>query len=316
MPKISVIVPVYKTEQYLHRCVDSILAQSFTDFDLILVDDGSPDNCPKICDEYKEKDNRVHVIHQDNMGLSGARNSGIDYSFKNSNSEWITFIDSDDWISEFYLNTLFVAAVSSNVDLSVLGFKRVNSISDDKSVCCIDDECTVLSPDKAYRLFSVERFNISLIVAWGKLYNKKLFTEVRYPIGKIHEDQYVTYKLIFKSGKIAVSPYIGYFYYQSYDSIMNSRWSPKKLDAYGSFDEQLNTIKHEKAIWAYITSVFHLTIMSLFQLNQISKTEYKKTRYYFILIKKYIIFSLKFLPFSIPYAINSIRVRKNPIFKV
>ena len=107
MPVISVIVPVYNVEKYLHRCVDSILAQTFTDFELILVDDGSPDNCGKICDEYAEKDSRIHVIHKVNGGLSDARNAGLDWAFANSNSEWVTFIDSDDWVDKYYLEYLY-----------------------------------------------------------------------------------------------------------------------------------------------------------------------------------------------------------------
>ena len=106
MPLISVIVPVYKVEEYLSRCVDSILSQTFEDFELILIDDGSPDNCGKICDEYTKKDNRVHVIHQENGGLSSARNAGIDWAFENSDSEWLTFIDSDDWVHIQYLDLL------------------------------------------------------------------------------------------------------------------------------------------------------------------------------------------------------------------
>lgn len=98
-PKISVIVPVYKVEEYLHRCVDSILSQSFTDFELILVDDGSPDNCGKICDEYAQKDSRVRVFHKPNGGVSSARNLGLD----NAKGEWITFIDSDDYVEPGFL---------------------------------------------------------------------------------------------------------------------------------------------------------------------------------------------------------------------
>ena len=105
---ISVIVPVYKVEKYLSRCIDSILAQTYTDFELILVDDGSPDNCGKICDGYAEKDNRV-VIHQGNGGISAARNAGIDWAFENSDSEWIAFIDSDDWVHPLYLECLYNA---------------------------------------------------------------------------------------------------------------------------------------------------------------------------------------------------------------
>ena len=98
MALISVVVPVYNVEKYIHQCIDSILSQTFTDLELILVDDGSPDRCPQICDRYAEQDQRIHVIHQKNGGLSAARNAGIDWAFANSDSQWITFVDSDDWV--------------------------------------------------------------------------------------------------------------------------------------------------------------------------------------------------------------------------
>ena len=110
MPEISVIVPVYKVEQFIHRCVDSILLQSFYDFELILVDDGSPDQCGAICDAYAAADNRIHVIHQKNGGLSAARNTGIDYVMANSKSHWLTFVDSDDWLHPDFLKVLYTTA--------------------------------------------------------------------------------------------------------------------------------------------------------------------------------------------------------------
>ena len=116
MAKISVIVPVYNVEKYIHKCLDSILKQTFTDFELILVDDGSPDNCGNICDEYAKKDNRIFVVHKKNGGLSAARNSGIDWAFQNSDSEFITFIDSDDTIAENYLEK-FMNAMDNNADI-------------------------------------------------------------------------------------------------------------------------------------------------------------------------------------------------------
>ena len=124
MKIISVIVPVYKVEKFIHRCIYSILAQTFKDFELILVDDGSPDNCGKICDEYALKDNRIHVIHKENGGLSDARNAGIDWAFANSNSEWITFIDSDDWIHPKYLEALYNAVKKSGCEISICGFEE------------------------------------------------------------------------------------------------------------------------------------------------------------------------------------------------
>ena len=125
MQKISVIVPVYKVEKYIHRCVDSILGQTYADFELILVDDGSPDNCGAICDEYAAKDSRVVVIHQENGGLSAARNAGIDWAFANSDSQWISFVDSDDWIHPCFLERLWQAARTYRVSISCCKFQRV-----------------------------------------------------------------------------------------------------------------------------------------------------------------------------------------------
>ena len=124
MPTISVIVPVYKVEPYLARCVDSILAQSFRDFQLILVDDGSPDNCPKLCDDYAKQDSRIHVIHQKNQGLSAARNAGIDYALS-GDSQWLSFIDSDDWVHPCFLQTLYEGAVSYGTKMASCRWQKV-----------------------------------------------------------------------------------------------------------------------------------------------------------------------------------------------
>ena len=119
MANISVIVPVYKVEAFLSRCVESILAQTYRDFELILVDDGSPDNCGVLCDGYALRDSRVHVIHQENGGLSAARNTGIDWVFANSVSRWIAFVDSDDWVHPDFLKVLYETAEKTLCKLSV-----------------------------------------------------------------------------------------------------------------------------------------------------------------------------------------------------
>ena len=125
MPVISVIVPIYKVEPYLRKCIDSVLAQTFTDFELILVDDGSPDNCGAICDEYAAKDDRIRVIHQENRGLSAARNAGIDWAFAHSDSQWLTFIDSDDIVAPDFLAKMISATEQAHADLCVCDFLSV-----------------------------------------------------------------------------------------------------------------------------------------------------------------------------------------------
>ena len=120
-PKISIIVPIYKIERYLHQCIDSILEQTFTDFELLLIDDGSQDRCPAICDEYAEKDERIRVFHKPNGGLTSARNCGLD----NAKGEWIMHIDGDDWIEPTYIEELYNAAIKNDADIAICGFRFV-----------------------------------------------------------------------------------------------------------------------------------------------------------------------------------------------
>ena len=228
---ISVIVPVYKVEKYIHRCVDSILAQTFTDFELILVDDGSPDNCGMICDEYALKDNRIHVIHKENGGLSDARNAGIDWAFEHSDSEWLTFIDSDDWVHPRYLDALMRAADRFGTNIAICNYKEVEVFTDFDSLPELDI-CAVNTED-----FFVTR-NTVATVAWGKIYKKSYFHKTRYPFGKLNEDEFVTYKLLFQNEQVAFAQNPMYFYFQNTNGIMKSTWNPKKLDALEALDEQ------------------------------------------------------------------------------
>ena len=122
MANISVIVPVYKVEEFLSRCVDSILCQSYPDFEVILVDDGSPDRCGQMCEDYARQDSRIHVIHQENGGLSAARNSGIDWVFANSDSRSLAFVDSDDWVHPDFLKVLYRTAEPTLCKISACGF--------------------------------------------------------------------------------------------------------------------------------------------------------------------------------------------------
>ena len=220
---ISVVVPVYKVEKYLNRCVDSILNQTFTDFELILVDDGSPDNCGKICDDYAKRDNRVNVIHKQNGGLSEARNYGIEWALKNSNSEWITFIDSDDWVHPLFLELLLDAVVKNNVNLGICDYLSTKA-----------DELEEKEINNRVELFSTEDFwtqyDGNSIVAWGKIYKKQDFSDIRYPVGKLHEDAFTTYKIFFKYKEIAYVNEKIYYYYFNPNGIMQSSWTPKRID--------------------------------------------------------------------------------------
>ena len=214
MPEVSVIVPVHKVEEYLCDCVDSILAQSFNDFELILVDDGSPDNCSIICDEYAEKDNRIVVIHQKNGGLSAARNAGIDIS----KGKYITFIDSDDLVSNTYLDTLYRGIIDNECDISVCQyvlFKNRNEIIDND----FHKENIEIKHSKEA---VIDLYNgLISVSACMKLYKSELFSEIRFPKGKLHEDQAVVPLLMYNSSYIFITDSKLYFYRSRNDSIMH-----------------------------------------------------------------------------------------------
>lgn len=256
MPQISVIVPVYKVEPYIHRCVDSILNQSYSDFELILVDDGSPDACGAICDDYAEKDSRVHVIHQKNGGLSAARNAGIDWAMANSNSQWLTFVDSDDWIHIDYLNLLLEAAERFQAPISMCDYIRTDRVCADCAAegakyCCLESEKAYAS---AYGM---------CMTACCKIYRKYLFEDIRFPLGKLHEDAYVTHLLVFGAGKIAVCDVSLYFYFANPGSITRVKWSEKRLEELESHEIRAAWLlehgyheAHRREIEVYVMTVY------------------------------------------------------------
>lgn len=230
---ISIIVPVYRVEKYLARCVDSILAQTFSDFELILVDDGSPDCCGEICNQYAKQDDRIVVIHKENGGLSDARNVGIEWAFQNSNSQWLFFVDSDDWIDLNSLEILYNAALKFGVRCVVGNFQRVSS----NAVPTVNKwNASKERMWDALDLF-LER-KTEATTAWGKLYDKKLFETMRYPVGRLHEDEFLTYKVLYLAKKVVFVDMPLYQYFFNEEGIVNSRYNPKRMDAIDAFEEQ------------------------------------------------------------------------------
>ncbi len=232
MAKISVIVPVFKVEAYLCRCIDSILGQTHQDLELILVDDGSPDNCPLICDGYEILDKRVHVIHQENGGLSAARNAALDWVYANSGSQWLTCIDSDDWVHPEFLERLLKAAQDQQVLVSICGYGETHG----EEVAVPEESLTVevWEPAEFYRTKST-----NATTAWGKLYHRSCFENLRYPVGKIHEDEFITYQTLFMAEKIAFVPAPLYCYYSNYTSITKKGWTARRLDAWEAYEQQI-----------------------------------------------------------------------------
>ena len=275
MPKISVIVPVYKVEPYLHRCVDSILNQTFQDFELILVDDGSPDNCPQICDEYAQKDNRVFVIHKENGGLSDARNKGIDWAFENSDSEWITFIDSDDWVHAQYLELLYKGVIESGCKISACSlYYTKGELPEEK-----DTEMKLLSPED----FWVTPGS-NAVIACCKLYRKELWSKNRFPIGKINEDAYIVYKILFNKRELIYIPKELYYYYENPSSIMRRLWKPERINAIIAKKKQVRFFKAKRLKKAYKRA--HADLIKLYIQNIEQALYAQKTNEYAKEIKK------------------------------
>lgn len=248
MSRISVLVPVYNVAPYLKRCVESLLAQTYTDFEVLLVDDGSTDGSSAICDEYSVKDERIHVIHQENRGLATVRNVGVDWSKSRAASEYVTFVDSDDWVEPDYLNEL-AKGVATGSEVACVGHASVDSRGY-RSRQFVESDWRVVAAED----YIVSDDTFARVSAWGKLYRKDLFDGVRYPDGRIMEDAFTTPIVIAKAAKVAMCEKALYNYYLGSPSILRSAWSKKKLDAVEAFDtvqRYFNEIGFRRAaVWA------------------------------------------------------------------
>lgn len=218
-PYLSIVVPVYNVEQYLSKCIDSILQQTFGDFELILINDGSTDKSGVLCDEYAKKDKRIRTIHQDNAGLSAARNTGIDVAA----GEYITFVDSDDWIEpETYAET--VEFLQSN-QLEVVCFDFYTERNGKKTFRAMYDRNIIFTGNVALNEILKEKIDNSSV---DKLYLRSLFDNLRYPVGRVFEDVALTYKVLAKAQKIGYLHKPFYHYVKRKNSIIGTSFSAQK----------------------------------------------------------------------------------------
>lgn len=242
MPIISVIVPVYNVEQYLSQCIDSLLTQTLEDIEIILVDDGSTDACPQICDAYALRDTRIKVIHKVNGGLSDARNWGIE----RAQGEYIAFLDSDDWVKPDFYEYLYNLIQRKNADIAQCDYIKVydntTKIDFDEAI----KESTHTGVEALYLLCGEEY--IKTVVVWNKLYKRKLFDKIRFPKGKIHEDEFVTYKVLHKASKFVNSNIPMVYYRQRPDSIMAQKFSEKRLHVLEAWKERRDYFKQHNLI--------------------------------------------------------------------
>ena len=256
---ISIIVPVYKVEEYLTECIESIINQSYKNLEIILVDDGSPDNCGQICDEYAKKDNRIKVIHKENGGLSSARNAGLDIA----TGEYISFIDSDDYVAENFIEKLYVLCIDNDAEISVCDFVKFEHKAVIKEIEEIIEKCT--SREMQIRMFSKEY--VKTVVVWNKLYKRDVYKNLRFPLGKINEDEFITYKAFYDTNKnIVVTNEALYFYRYNENSIMGKKYNIKRLDVLEAYKEKKDFYKrlNEKELFEFTVIKYQELIMDHF----------------------------------------------------
>ena len=221
-PAISIIVPVYKTERFLPACIASIQAQTFADFELILVDDGSPDNCPALCDAAAAKDRRIRVVHQKNRGLSGARNAGLD----TARGEWVAFVDSDDVIMPDFCSKLYAAVQDTGAQMVVCNYRQV-----DEALQPIEEQYLHVRRETITPAQALERSTLlPYMVVWNKLYHRSIFDGLRFAEGKLNEDTMLISYTYEKAEKIANIPDALYLYRKVAGSIVNSKVTLRNLD--------------------------------------------------------------------------------------
>ncbi len=245
---ISVIVPVYNVERYLKKCLDSIQNQTYEKMEILLINDGSTDSCREICEEYQSADPRFILINQQNKGLSSARNTGID----KANGDYLMFVDSDDFVDEHICEILLRNLQRAAADISVCSFCRVtereacgsfltNNIRTFSNIGCLYNIYNDLCDEST--------------VAWGKLYKRNLFEKIRYPLNKIHEDDFTTYKLFYLAGQVVYTDAKLYFYVTRSDSIMNTGFSLIRLHRLDAYEERMAFFKEQHLEELYLLTV-------------------------------------------------------------
>ncbi len=252
MDLISVIVPVYNVEKYLRKCIDSILSQTYTNLEIILVDDGSVDNSGRICDEYKEKDSRIVVIHKENGGLSSARNAGLDMA----HGEYIGFIDSDDYIGSDMYEELYKNMQDNNADLSICGILDLYQGIESKRNT---PDTKVMLTAEAIKLMLLTRLTVSFC---NKLFKRELFKDTRFPTGKIVEDAFLITEILLKCDIVAFSSEEKYYYVHRENSITTRKYHKSDDDVIEAWEKnyklilencpELESYAINRVCWAYL----------------------------------------------------------------
>ncbi len=228
-PKISVLIPAYNVAQYIEMAIDSVLRQTFSDFELIVINDGSTDGTGEILERYKTLDSRIQVYHSENRGIANARNQAVAYA----KGEYVTFIDSDDAVKEDYLESLYENAEKYNADVVVASFYRYEEAEGMYYFTTLEQgyEVKEFTGQEVYQNYysPVNAYNIAFVVAWGKLFRRELISRLHFPNGKLHEDSFAIYKAYLLANKIIYVNKHLYMYRRRANSIMSSKWSRERL---------------------------------------------------------------------------------------
>ena len=235
---ISVIVPIYKVESYLDRCIQSIVGQTYPNLEIILVDDGSPDRCPAMCDDWAKKDSRIMVIHKENGGLSDARNAGM----RAAKGEYLAFVDSDDYIAPDMLESLLRAIEQDRSDIAACTVEMVWEDETPSRLLTVNKRC-VLDRNKAQAALLNETLLKQPV--WYKLYKRTLICEIPFEVGKYHEDVFWSYQAVGCASRVSLVDKIGYYYTQRTGSIMGAGYSLKRLDAMEAYEKRYQYVSRE-----------------------------------------------------------------------
>lgn len=233
-PLISVIVPVYKVEPYLDKCVSSIVNQTYKNLEIILVDDGSPDNCPAMCDAWAEKDNRIRVIHQKNQGGGAARNAGLDFA----SGGLIAFVDSDDYIAPDMYAHLY-ELLKAGADIAECSYVEV---AGDDAVFACGYETRSYTAQEAMAEHIRDRVFRQLI--WNKLYRRQMVDGARFPTSKKIDDEFFTYRVLGNANTLIHSTKVCYAYRQQSESVMHSMPISKRIQAVEAKTQRHTYIKN------------------------------------------------------------------------
>lgn len=229
VPVISVLMPAFNVKDYIAMAIDSVLCQTLSDFELIIINDGSTDGTGEIIEKYREMDSRIRVYHTENRGLSSARNLALSYAV----GEYITFIDSDDYINENYLECMYNNAVKYNADIVIASYYRYDEEKKKYYFPILEEGYDVkkFTGQEVYQNYynPVNGYNISFVVAWGKLFKKNLWDKMYFPDEKLHEDSFTIYKTYLLTDNIVYVNKCLYMYRQRGNSIMSSKWSKERL---------------------------------------------------------------------------------------